>query len=92
MGEVLIQAPGPLRDALQLTRTPLHLGFAFETPLAARFVRRREPFSVPPNAASLAFAVDRCSETIFLEARTFSASFALVRPLICRFSPVSAMT
>ncbi len=55
-------------------------------------VRCREPFSVLPNAAFPAFAVDRSSEIIFFDARTVSASFAFARAIICRFSPVSAMT
>ena len=54
-------------------------------------VGRREPFLAPPNATSPAFSVDRSSETLFFDARTASSSFALARPVICRFSPVSAM-
>jgi hypothetical protein len=55
------------------------------------FAPLREPFPAPPNAALLAFAVDRSSETILFDARTVSASFAFAHPTLCRFSPVSAM-
>ena len=46
---------------------------------------------VGANVAGTALALDLSAETILWDARTVSASFALVRPIICRFSPVSAM-
>ena len=50
-----------------------------------------ETFLALRNAALPAFSVDRSSETARFDARTVSASLALARPTICRFSPVSAI-